>query len=170
MMRRAECFGIAVALAVGLVAAGCHHRNGNEAEQRGRQADPEMADTLEGTVQVGGVQAFPKVTLLGDSGARSATLEGPATLARVAGLRIAVYGRQQDDKFVVKQFRVVSANGVPATDGRLVAEGEGLALETADGARHPLGRPSPGLRQYVGQRVWVAGSLDREPVSYGVIE
>lgn len=169
-MRRAHCFGGAVALALCLAAAGCHHRNGEEAEKSGRQADPAMADTLEGTVHVGGVQAFPRITLLGDSGARSATLEGPETLARVAGLRIAVYGTRRDDTFVVKQFRVLAANGVPATDGRLVAEGDGLALETVDGARHPLARPSPGLRQYVGQRVWVAGPLDQEPVSYGVID
>lgn len=169
MMRRASWLGIAVALALGLAAGGCHHRNG-EAASSGNQADPEMADTLEGTVHVGGVQAFPKITLLADSGGRNVTLTGPETLARVAGLRVAVFGKLTEDKFAVKRFRVVAANGVPATDGRLVAEGDALALETADGVRHPLSRPSPGLRQHVGQRVWVAGPLDQEPVSYGVIE
>jgi hypothetical protein len=169
MMERASWLGVAVALALGLAAAGCHHRNG-DAASNSQQADPEMPDTLEGTVHVGGVQAFPKITLLGDSGARSVALEGPETLARVAGLRVAVFGRRTDDKFVVKRFGVLAANGVPATDGRLVAEGDALALETADGVRHQLSRPSPGLQQHVGHRVWVAGPLDQEPVSYGVIE
>jgi hypothetical protein len=130
-----------------------------------------MPDTLEGTIQIGGVQAFPQIMLLGDSGGRTVVLHGPKELAHLLGLRVAVFGKLgADDKFAVKQFRVLAANGVPATDGRLIAEGDTLALETADGARHPLGRPSPGLRKYVSRRVWVAGPLDQEPVSYGVIE
>jgi hypothetical protein len=128
-----------------------------------------MTDTLEGTVQVGGVQPFPAVTLVTDSG-RGIVLDGPEPLAQVAGLRVAVAGMPSGKKFVVKQFRVVAANGVPATDGRLVAEGSSLAIVTADGTRHPLANPSPGLRAHVGHRVWIAGPLDQEPVSYGVIE
>jgi hypothetical protein len=169
MMQPALRSGLAVAAALGLAVAACHHRN-REAASAGREADPEMADTLEGRVHVGGVQPFPKVTLVTDSGGRAVALVGPEALARVAGLRVAVTGTSSGTQFTVKRFRVVAANGVPATDGRLVADGDSLALVTEDGARHPLGRPSPGLWEHVGRRVWIAGPLDGEPVSYGVIE
>jgi Protein of unknown function (DUF5818) len=65
---------------------------------------------------------------------------------------------------------VTSANGLPATDGRLSLERGTLVLTTADGRRYPLTHPSPVLRANVGARVWVAGAISREPVSYGIIQ
>jgi hypothetical protein len=36
--------------------------------------------------------------------------------------------------------------------------------------RHALVNPSPNLRAHVGARVWVSGSLDQEPIAYGIIQ
>ena len=79
-------------------------------------------------------------------------------------------GRLAGTELGVERFVVVAANGVPATDGWLVAEGAVLYLVTADGQRHPLVRPSPNLWAHAGSRAWVSGPLDREPVAYGIIE
>jgi hypothetical protein len=91
-------------------------------------------------------------------------------LANVDGLRVGVVGKLDGSKLSVIRFTVLEANGVPATDGRLVAEGDDLYLETADRVRHRLVQPSPKLRAQAGRRVWVSGPLDQEPVAYGFIE
>lgn len=148
------------------VVIACHHPNG---AAPGR-ADAEAADTITGQVQLTGVGAFPRVVLVRDDGRGALTLIGPPWLGRVNGLRIAVVGALSGSELNVKQFTVVAANGLPATDGRLVADGATLYLETADRVRHRLVRPSPNLRAHIGARVWVSGPLDQEPVAYGVIE
>jgi hypothetical protein len=166
-MRRASRPGLLAILAtLDVLCIGCHQTQG---APPGR-ADAEAADTVMGTVRVVGVAALPRVTLARDGGAGALTLIGPPPLRRVDGLRVAVIGRLAGSELTVERFTVVAANGVPATDGRLVADGAVLYLVTADGARHPLVRPSPNLRAHAGGRAWVSGPLDREPVAYGIIE
>jgi hypothetical protein len=99
-------------------------------------------------------------------------LDGPllTQLRHVDGLDVSVTGPRHDRFLTVEHFTVISANGVPATDGLLVAAGDTLVLVTAEGVRHPLVHPSPALRSNVGGRVWVSGPLDREPVAYGMID
>jgi len=164
---RASRPGLVTTLAaLGVLAAGCHQARG---APPGR-AEAEAADTLVGTVQVVGVEALAKVTLVPDGRGRALTLTGPPALRRVDGLRVVVVGRLAGPELSVKRFTVVAANGVPATDGQLVADGATLYLVTADGVRHPLVRPSPNLWARAGSRVWVSGPLEREPVAYGIIE
>jgi len=100
-------------------------------------------------------------------------LDGPlmTQLRHVDGVDIEAIGVTHDRFLTVQRFTVIAANGVPATDGRLVAaDGDTLVLITADGVRHPLVHPSPRLRSEVGGRIWVSGPLDREPVAYGLID
>ena len=156
----------AISAALGLAVAACHQANG---APPGR-ADAEAVDTIVGTVQVVGVEALPRVTLVRDGGSGALTLTGLSSVRRADGLRVAVVGRLVGSELAVKGFTVVAANGVAATDGRLVAEGATLYLVTGDGVRHPLVRPSPTLWAHVGGRAWVSGPLDREPVAYGIIE
>ncbi|HEY6948853.1 MAG TPA: hypothetical protein VI297_08560 [Gemmatimonadales bacterium] len=164
---RAPRRGLAVLLAaLGVLAMACHQTRG--APPGG--ADATAADSIVGTVRVVGVEALPRVTLVPDGGGEARTLVGPPALQRVAGLRVAAIGRLAGTELRVERFTVVAANGVPATDGRLVADGAVLYLVTADGERHPLVKPSPNLWAHAGGRVWVSGSLDREPVAYGIIE
>jgi hypothetical protein len=99
-------------------------------------------------------------------------LDGPlmTQLRHVDGLGVELKGDRHDRFLTVRAFTVVSANGVPATDGRLIAAGDTLVLITAGGVRHPLVRPPPALRAEVGGRIWVSGPIDREPVAYGLID
>jgi hypothetical protein len=155
------------ALAVGVLLAACRHASS------GAAGDPRAAaraDSVEGIVRVVGVEALPVVTLVPGGASPSVTLDGPASLRRVSGLRVAVVGERRGSRLEVKRFTVLSANGVPATDGVLAADGDALVLVTADGARHRLVNPAPLLRASVGRRAWVSGALDREPVAYGIIE
>ncbi len=156
-----------VALAVCSPASACHRSGGVPNEAAGRGA---AADSIEGIVRVVGVDALPQVTLTRDEGSPAVTLLGVESLRRVAGLRVAVAGILRGTRLTVSRFHVIAANGVPATDGVLAADGDALTLVTADGKRHPLLKPSPALRAAVGHRVWISGPLDREPVAYGVIE
>lgn len=166
-MRRAPWSGLATSLAaLGVAVVACHHTNG---APPGR-ADVEAADTIVGTVQVVGVDAFPKIVLVPDTGNLAATLIGPPSLRHLDGLRISVVGRSVGSQFTVKQFTVAAAGGLAATDGRLVADGSTLYIVTSDSVHHPLVNPSPNLWAHVGSRVWVSGSLDHEPVAYGIIK
>jgi len=131
---------------------------------------PVGTDSLEGIVRVVGIDALPVVTLVPDDASRSVTLDGPPSLRRVAGLRIAVVGERSGARLAVRRFTVLAANGVPATDGVLAADGDALVLVTSDGTRHRLVNPPPLLRSSVGHRAWVSGALDRAPVAYGIIE
>jgi hypothetical protein len=131
-----------------------------------------LGDSLRGHVQVVGVAEQPTVTLVPDRETKAVLLNGPvlALLAKVDGLVVDVIGTRAGRAMAVTRFAVVAANGLPATDGRLVARGDTLLLVTADGVPHALVRPSPVLRAHVGGRVWVSGRLDREPVAYGIIQ
>lgn len=158
-MRPASWGGrVAVLIVLGGAAlGGCHHQRLEH-------------QTLDGTVRVGGVERFPEVVLVPAGGGKGVPLRGPPALARVAGLEITAVGRQEGATFRVERFTVVAANGVPAADGRLLDKGGSLYLVTADGTRHALVGPPPGLRAHAGHRVWVSGPLEREPVAYGIIE
>ncbi len=164
-MRTSRAAALALALAAGAAAIAC------------RPARPAVAprpaaanDSLEGTIRVVGVEVIPVVTLAFEGVTPSLTLDGPASLRRVDGLRVAVTGHRNGATLVVTRFVVVAANGVPATDGVLASEGASTVLVTADGVRHRLVNPPPLLRENPGHRAWVSGPLDREPVAYGIIE
>ncbi len=68
------------------------------------------------------------------------------------------------DKFVVR-----AADGVPVYDGVIAREGDKFLLISASGRRWPVDHLPPTLRTLVGARVFLAGPLDKDPVSYGVI-
>jgi hypothetical protein len=165
---------LALALVAGAVAA-CHRGSSVAAAESpapvGEKARaPVGTDSLEGIVRVVGVDALPLVTLVPDDASPSVTLDGPASLRRVTGLRIAVFGERSGGRLAVRRFTVLAANGVPATDGVLAADGDALVLVTSDGTRHRLVNPPPLLRSSIGHRAWVSGALDRELVAYGIIE
>jgi hypothetical protein len=153
-------------LALGATGAACHH----SAPTPAAVANPEAVDSVVGRVQLVGVAAMPRVTLVPADGGRALTLIGSPSLRKVDGLGVAVVGSRTGSTLNVTRFQVVAANGVAATDGRLVADGSVLYLVTADHVRHPLVAPSPKLWEHVGARAWVSGPLDHEPVAYGLIE
>lgn len=156
---------VAALLAAGALLAACHHAvRPAAAESRSR------VDSIVGIVRVVGVDQLPQVTLALDDASPAVSLDGPASLRRVAGLRIAVVGERTGARLVVRRFTVLAANGVPAIDGIITADGESVALVTQDGTRHRLVHPPQPLRANIGHRAWVSGPLDREPVAFGIIE
>jgi hypothetical protein len=132
--------------------------------------DTTQADTIIGTLQLVGTDAFPRVILVPAVSGLTLNLIGPPILRRVDGLQVQVAGRLAGEQFYVKSFMVLSANGQQATDGHLIVDGGVYYLVTQDGARHQLVNPPPNLRGHVGGRVWVSGPLDREPIAYGIIQ
>ena len=130
------------------------------------------ADTLRGSVEEVGTGEMPDLVLVPPGGGRSVSLRGPLRplLEHVVGLGVVAVGDRQADAVTVDRFVVVSANGLPTTDGILSARHDSLFLATVDGAKPALVHPSPVLRGHVGGRVWVAGPIDQEPVTYGIIQ
>jgi hypothetical protein len=128
-----------------------------------------QGDTVIGTIQIVGTDPFPRTVIIPAYSGLPLRLIGPPTLQRLDGLQVQIVGQRAGDQFTVKSFLVLSANGQPATDGKLVLDGGTLYIVTEDGERHALVNPSPNLRARVGQRVWVSGPLDREPIAYGFI-
>jgi hypothetical protein len=169
-LRGAQRARLVVVCAAALAGA-CHSAAppARAASLAGADATP-VADSIEGIVRVVGLDALPVITLAFDNGAPSLTLDGPASLRRATGLRVAIVGTRNGSHFTVRRFTVVSANGVSATDGVIAEYGDALVLVTSDGARHKLVSPPTLLRQNIGHRVWVSGPLTREPVAYGILD
>lgn len=173
-MSAARAARLALALAAAALVPGCHRASRGVAHgsqpATAQPGTPVRLDSLEGTIRVVGVDALPMVTLAFDDGRPALTLDGPASLRRATGLRVAVLGERSGSRLAVRRFLVIAANGIPATDGMLVADRDALVLVTADGARHRLVDPPPFLRANAGHRVWLSGPLDHPPVAFGIIE
>ena len=165
-MRHVPSARVALLLALAAAAAGCHRGGAQAAVLRANSASE--SDT--GIVRVVGVEAAASVVLELDGGRPSLTLDGPAALRRVDGLRISVTGERAGARLTVRSFAVLSANGVAAVDGMLAKDGDATVLVTLDGVRHRLVNPPPLLRENAGHRAWVSGPLDREVVAFGIIQ
>jgi hypothetical protein len=63
---------------------------------------------------------------------------------------------------------VLSADGEPVVDGVLTKQGSTFSIVTAQGTR-TIAKPPVAFQDLVGARIWIRGSLDRTPSSYGVI-
>ena len=113
-----------------------------------------------------------RVTLRPADGAPSITLSGDevALLRALNGIEVWVAGKREDPRrMTVSRFAVRAVGGLPAHDGTLLADGDALTLQAADGRRVRIHNPPPALRQHVGARVWLSGDLAKEPDSFGVI-
>jgi hypothetical protein len=125
---------------------------------------------LRGTISVVGNAPVTQVQLRAASGGNR-TLTGPElpSLRRIAGLEVALSGSPSPGgEFMVRDFTVLSADGQPALDGVLEHEGNTLYLRTAS-RRVPLGNPPADFHSLVGARVWLTGSPERGPNTFGII-
>ena len=114
-------------------------------------------------------------------GATFALSGAPTVLLRgLGGMDVVVRGRLTGEQsgtatprpapeFSVDEFEVRAVDGVSATDGIVAVADGSYFLVTADGRRLAARHLPAALRQKVGARVFVAGSLDGEAASYGVI-
>jgi len=93
------------------------------------------------------------------------------TLASVAGGEVLVHGTlDANPGLVVSDFQVLSMGGRPALDGVIEMTDYGLALRLKDGSYVDLAQCPAELSTIVGDRIWLTGSADSPPVTYGVIE
>ena len=125
---------------------------------------------LRGTITVVGNAPVTQVQLRAASGGNR-TLTGPElpSLRRIAGLEVALSGYPSPaGEIMVRDFTVLSADGQPALDGVLEHEGNTLYLRTAS-RRVRLGNPPADFHSLVGARVWLTGSPERGPNSFGII-
>jgi hypothetical protein len=135
------------------------------------------SDSLRGRVEVVGSEPATQVALIMNEGVRAVMLEGDRpSLDRLQGLDVLVRGAFEPRTgqiggraFVVREFAVRAADGVPAVDGILARRGGGFALVMGDGRRLDVAHLPESLRNHVGDRVWIAGPLDRPAISFGVI-
>ena len=103
----------------------------------------------------------PTVTVVGDQA---------ADIKRVSGADVLVSGpRDNSGHMTVRSFVVRSVDGAPALDGMLQERGGRYVLVTNDGREHAITSPPEALKQQVGSRVWVTGSLGTGAVIFGVI-
>ncbi len=136
-------------------------------------------DTTSGIVKSLGTAATSQLTLLPNSGGGKIALTGPdlAALGRTNGAEVWMTGTLRSGpgrplaarSMEVERFVVRAVDGVTVTDGMLVADGDAVVLVASDGKRHRLVTPPSALQSQVGARVWIAGRMDREPSTFGVI-
>lgn len=132
--------------------------------------DVAQRDTLRGTLRITGSEPGV-VYVVVDAAARSTELEGDrALLERLAGLEVAVEGEAVAGvPFRVVRVAVRAVEGVAAVDGVLAREGGRDVLVMHDGTRRPVARLPQALRGRTGARVWLAGPLEGDIDSFGVI-
>jgi len=128
------------------------------------------ADTLRGTVRMTGSEPGV-IFVVVDAAGRATALDGDrALLERLAGLEVAVRGdAMAGAPFRVARVSVRAVEGVAAVDGVLAREGGRDVLVMHDGTRRGVARLPEALRGRAGARVWLAGPLDGDVDSFGVI-
>jgi hypothetical protein len=137
----------------------------------GADAPPVRADTLRGTVRIAGSEPMTSRVLEPSDGGPAVTLEGERTvLERLAGIEVAVEGEPAAaGRFRVTRVHVRAANGVPAVDGVLARDGGRDVLVLGDGSRRVITTLPRPLRTRTGAWIWLAGPLDGDIDSFGVI-
>lgn len=138
-------------------------------------------DTVRGTLSLVGSEPGVELVLRPANGNPYAVIGGQLARLRALGkVEVMLAGRLTALKsmtaspmglqvFEADKFVVRSADGIPAYDGTIALEGGKYVLISASGRRWPVDHLPVALRSLVGSRVFLAGPLDRDPVSYGVI-
>lgn len=151
------------ALALLLLASNiaCHH------QQTAAQTPPSM---LRGVISVTGTSFDQRIQIRIEN--RSTRLwaspADSAALVRLGGMEVETHGWLDERGMRVASFTAWSVSGSPVVDGIVRLNGRDVSLETAKGLV-ALGNPPNELRTMAGARVWVSGSLEKGPNSYGVI-
>src|SRR5262245_60426585 len=91
-----------------------------------------------------------------------------AALTRWGGVEVETRGWLDERGMRVANFTASSVSGSRVVDGIVRVNGGNVSLETQNGVV-ALGNPPNELRTMPGARVWVSGSLEKGPNSYGVI-
>lgn len=142
---------------------------------------PPVRDSVRGVLRRVGADPLAQWVLT-PAGGPPVIVEGPlaSSLPALDGLEIVVGGTLSTTTrvsagpaplrvFVGERYLVRAAEGRAALDGTVVRQGDAFALRLADGRTLATPFLPPALRGSIGARVWIAGPLDRDPASYGVL-
>jgi hypothetical protein len=158
---------IAPCLAIG---AGCHQPAHTSSVAIASDSAAIAPDSLTGVVSITGTSFEQRIVLRNGNTVTTLSAVTPESIAlvRMGGIEVLVIGKRAPGVFQVNHFTALTVAGSPVADGILKNDDGRLVLETSRG-RIPLGNPPTALRGMIGARVWIAGSLDKGPNSYGVI-
>lgn len=143
---------------------------------------PTASDTARGIVNETGSAPLTALLLVPAGTGEAIALQGAAAelLRRVVGLDVVVRGKLTEQRapvtpsgarvFEAADFVVRGADGVEAHDGTITFDGQSYGLRTHDGVTHRVPHLPVALRNATGARVFLVGSLEQPPVSYGTIE
>lgn len=160
---RGGALRLTLAISATLMIGACH-RGANPGAQL------PAGGPLVGIVRVVGSAQDERVAL--ETGGRqvfvSADAATTASLKQISGVEISAQGASSGAQFAVSSFTVTRVDGQPVSDGIVRVSGTGLALQVGTTMRM-IANPPPALRQLIGVRVWLSGSLETGPNAYGVI-
>jgi hypothetical protein len=71
--------------------------------------------------------------------------------------------------FAVDEFHVLAVGGRPALDGVVEKDEDRYYLRLASGDAFLLDEGASGFEPYIGERIWVTGSAENPPLTFGVI-
>lgn len=158
------------------VVVACGKSSGDQVQTSARDTTAQAAavhvgdDSLRGTLQLAGTDTLAGVALVTATGTVTLAGDQIESLRRIIGLDVTVRGKASSPStFVAQEFFVRSALGEPAVDGILDVENGVFFLRTSSGGRATISAIPPMLRGEIGSRVYLVGSLDRLPTSFGVI-
>lgn len=172
---------LVAALVVAVTTGCCSMRQGRSGDAPSPVTQAAPFDTVRGKVSVVGSEPMTEVVLSPIAGGAPVALAGAqrVTLRGLGGLEVMVTGRRTGNmsaaiprggaEFEVDSFVVRAVDGVAATDGIVASDGGRFYLVLGDGQRLRADYLPVLFKQKIGARVFYAGSLDRAPVSYGVI-
>lgn len=133
-------------------------------------------DTLEGLVVVTGGAPEPLTTLVTKD--RSVVLKGDLVpeLRRLDGAAVRAAGRFEGegpgDALCVLDYEILEIDGQQPRVGVLIMPEQGLALETDTGEPLPVVGAPAALRDRIGARVWIVGTMREGSLllqSYGIL-
>jgi hypothetical protein len=166
-LRRPVALGVLATLSA--ILASCAHA------RTGATVAPEVAevadDSIVGTVAVVAAAPDEHVVIRTPAGVRRLVAthgSDSVALSRLSAVEIVARGRAEADRFVASSFLVRRVDGQPVVDGVLRSSNGRLFIDTADGSRE-VGHPPRALLALIGSRVWLGGSLEAGPTSFGVI-
>ncbi|MDB4914857.1 MAG: hypothetical protein JWM95_2501 [Gemmatimonadetes bacterium] len=162
-----------------VVALAC--RTGNAGIDYGETPVQNTVDTVRGVLSTVGSEPIVEVVITPAAGEKFVIVGGQTARLRSLGkVEVMLAGRYPGLRsmtaaprglraFEADKFTVRSADGVPAYDGVVVKEADHYFLISSNGHRWPADHMPEMLRRLPGARVFLAGPLDRDPVSYGII-
>ncbi|HEY4304731.1 MAG TPA: hypothetical protein VGM82_09700 [Gemmatimonadaceae bacterium] len=151
------------------VVASCAQPRGSASTQVDRRVGE---DSIVGTLAVVAAALDERVVIRTATGVHTLVATrgaDSAALRRLSAVDIVARGRSDGDRFVVSAFVVRRVDGQPVVDGVLRLANGRLFVDNVEESRE-VGHPSPALLALVGARVWLSGSLETGPSSFGVIE